>query len=216
MRVRARPRMHNRQSRKELQKVEKQRKSHGPRLRSRKSLTSLYSWMKKPTSVCLRKSPRFSASPEPCFVKSLRSMVPSQEPWLRTSLKSNSSFQLVNKVPISIFTRVPRLSLLLKRLLLKKLRPPPRRKSELLSSHCSPQLTGYYLPRWPSFDQTDLNLSLSAFPDKETGFWWVVVKKSLQAFLIQVSKFLSLKLIASQLFLFSISFIFKLLSSTWL
>merc|ERR1711971_296965 len=68
--VSLRPRMHKRQ-RKEVPEL-RLRRSHGPRLRSRKSLTTPSSLKRGNMRRCSRRSQRFFASPEPCFVRSSR------------------------------------------------------------------------------------------------------------------------------------------------
>lgn len=106
-------------------RVPRPRKSHGPRLRSRKSLTTLSSSRRSNTRECLRRSQRSSASLEPFFVRSSRLVAPLLELSSKTSTRRASSSQLVPNTPSSICTWDAKLRLLPKE-------PQPRLRSRLV------------------------------------------------------------------------------------
>ena len=131
MRVKARQKMHNCQSRKLLPAREpRPRRSPGLKLRSRRSLTMPCSWTTSSTRECLRNCQRSSASPELLFARSLKLVAQSQELSSRTCTGSNWSSQSDNSTLNSTCSWEIRLRPpLRKRPKIRLLRP--RRRSDL-------------------------------------------------------------------------------------
>lgn len=109
MRRKAQPKVHNWRNRKQREEKEPRlRRSHGPKSRSRISLTTPSSSTRSSSRECSRRSPRSSALPEPFFAKSSRSADPWLVPSSRTSQRETSSSQSEPSTAHSISTRVPR------------------------------------------------------------------------------------------------------------
>ena len=102
------------------------RRSHGPRLRLRKSLTTPYSSTKSNTREWLRRFQRFFASPEPFSARSSRLEDPLHVPLSRTCTNKAWSDQLALNTPVltSIWDVRPKPPL--RKLLLKLKRLPPK------------------------------------------------------------------------------------------
>ena len=123
-----RPRMHNCQSQKEARA--KLRRSHGLRLRLRRSLTTLCISKRSSTRECSRRSQRSSALPEPYSARSSRSVDQSPVLSSRTFTRRPLSPQSEINTTHSTCTRVPSQRLQLKRPLkmLPSLKPRTRER----------------------------------------------------------------------------------------
>ena len=86
----------------------KQRRSHGQRLRLRKSLIMPSIWKRPASKECSRKFPRFSALPELSSAKSSRSVDPLPVHLSRSSRRENFFCQSDNSITLLVSTKEPK------------------------------------------------------------------------------------------------------------